>query len=227
MKINSKILSIPPYISSSWDNITSLHLGSKEEKKVLIILLKNGTTLEIPHLDHASIVQIFAAHGDYLESSKKATVKGDVFSSMNLGFPLPIDPEMMGHLSDVIQDPTKLQRIEIPPEALGKFVDFLKAMGLDEKLIMPEGDFPSDSVFAQFKKLLSGEPEVKKEELEEVVSDADLHFKEWDIQQTGDKLYKVINPLDRAEEYQVFLGDTLGCTCGHNDCEHLKAVLRS
>ena len=62
---------------------------------------------------------------------------------------------------------------------------------------------------------------------EEIVSDAELHFREWDIKQLEKQLYNVTNPLDTTEHYQVFLGTPLGCTCGKTNCEHIRAVLNS
>jgi hypothetical protein len=76
----------------------------------------------------------------------------------------------------------------------------------------------------QIAKALHGE---LPEEQEEEVTDEDLKFRLWDIDQTGDKLYVVTNPLDSKEYYNVFLGDPIGCTCGEKNCEHIRAVLNS
>jgi hypothetical protein len=62
---------------------------------------------------------------------------------------------------------------------------------------------------------------------EEEVSPHELKFREWDIQQAGDKLYNVSNPFDKGEQYQVYLGNPVGCTCGKSKCEHIVAVLNS
>ena len=62
---------------------------------------------------------------------------------------------------------------------------------------------------------------------EEEVTDRDLSFQQWAIEQTGDKLFCVTNKLDRLEKYNVFLGDPVGCTCGIQGCEHILAVLKS
>ncbi|HEY5259597.1 MAG TPA: hypothetical protein VIJ46_03040, partial [Rhabdochlamydiaceae bacterium] len=64
-------------------------------------------------------------------------------------------------------------------------------------------------------------------DIDEEVSSDDLKFRTWDINQTTDKLYLVTNPLDAKEQYNVFLGDPMGCTCGDNHCEHIRAVLSS
>ena len=62
---------------------------------------------------------------------------------------------------------------------------------------------------------------------EEIVTDEDLTFEEWNIVQTGDKLFTVINKLSPEEKYNVYLGHPIGCTCGNQGCEHIHVVLKS
>ena len=57
------------------------------------------------------------------------------------------------------------------------------------------------------------------------ITPEELQFKDWEIAQKDGKLYHVINPLDKNEYYDVFLGDPIGCTCGNKNCEHIRAVL--
>ena len=66
---------------------------------------------------------------------------------------------------------------------------------------------------------------IDKDVGEEIVSDEDLAFRDWEIKQTTDEKYQVTNPLDANEQYNVFLGNPLGCTCGEKNCEHIRAVL--
>ena len=74
---------------------------------------------------------------------------------------------------------------------------------------------------------MNNDMQENKEREEEIVSDEDLKFKTWDIVQTGEKLYDVTNPLDTKEQYHVYLGEPVGCTCGEQYCEHIRAVLSS
>ena len=62
---------------------------------------------------------------------------------------------------------------------------------------------------------------------EEEVTAEDLRFREWDIEHSGDHLFVVSNPLNQQEQYNVFLGKPVGCTCGQPNCEHIRAVLNS
>ena len=66
-----------------------------------------------------------------------------------------------------------------------------------------------------------------KHAFKEEISEEDLRFREWDIEQKGENLYLVRNPLNQKEEYNVFLGNPVGCTCGKDNCEHIRTVLNS
>jgi len=71
------------------------------------------------------------------------------------------------------------------------------------------------------------EQKKKQESLEEEVSAEDLKFRDWDIVQSGDDVYIVTNPLNAEEQYNVYLGNPVGCTCGQPNCEHIRSVLNS
>ncbi len=85
MKINSKMLSIPPYISTSWENVLSLQL--EELTGNLIISLQNGGKVSIPHLSGETIEEAFNAHAEFIEHSTKK-----VESSMNSGMSFSLTP---------------------------------------------------------------------------------------------------------------------------------------
>ena len=72
MNINPKILSIPPYISTSWKNIASLHVDTQNPTLVLIVTLLNGTCIEVPQLAPDTIEMIFRAHAHFLELEEKS-----------------------------------------------------------------------------------------------------------------------------------------------------------
>lgn len=230
MKVNSKILSIPPYISSSWEHISTLHVETENSQKVLIILLENGSQLKIPGLSDSDIIAIFNAHAQYLEENDiEAKVHEEKVdqSNFNFGIPIAINPESLSSIMEAMQNPEKLENMDIPDEVINKIASFVKSMGLDESSILPAGEFSENSLYGKLKKALDGDLENQNETIEEEVSDEDLKFREWDIELISDKLYKVSNPLDKHEEYQVYLGEPIGCTCGQKNCEHLKAVLQS
>ncbi len=229
MKVNSKILSIPPYISSSWENISSLHIENKGDMKTLVIHLVQGAKLEIPGLNPSSLFQIFQSHEQYLEETQKAQGEKAPDSSFSFGIPLTLSSEGFQQLIELLQDPHQPSSIEFPDKLIEKVFEMMKSAGLDKKWVEAEGELLNHPLYEQLKKMFEGDKNEGQDLnlVEEEISDDDLRFKDWDIQQISKQLYKVTNPLDLNEEYQVYLGSPIGCTCGHLNCEHIKSVLKS
>lgn len=218
MKINNKILSIPPYISTSWKNINSLLVDQSGQ---LIILLHTNAKIIIPHLDSSIINVIFDAHAKYVEVEEKQKPKTD-------GFPLPlkIGSDGIESVGSAMQhNPDQATSPDLPEEILSKISGIVKVMGIEDPELLPKAEPNCNCVHCQIARAIRG---IKKgEEVEEEISEEDLKFRLWDIKQTGEKLYLVTNPLDKKEEYSVFLGEPIGCTCGSKNCEHIRAVLNS
>lgn len=238
-KINHKILSIPPYISTSWKNINTLHMKEIKGKQVLVIVLHNGTLIEIPGLDGALIEQIFDAHSQYVDQETKepqaeslktfepSGKEGDVSFSFGLPFQMS-GGETPENISSFLQhNSDQADAPEMPPEVIQKITSITKALGMDmEQMNIPKAEPHCNCPYCQIARAIQGEAK-EEEPVEEEVSEDDLRFRDWDIKQEGDKLYIVTNPLDANEHYQVFLGNPVGCTCGEKNCEHVRTVLNS
>ena len=242
-KINHKILSIPPYLSTSWKNINTLHMKEIEGKQALVIVLHNGTLIEIPGLEDKLIEQIFDAHSQYVDQETKEPQaeslktfepnipgkENDVSFSFGLPFQMS-GAEGAENISSFLQhNPEQGSAPEMPPEVIQKITSITKALGMDmEEMSIPKAEPHCNCPYCQIARAIQGEAkETPKEPIEEQVSEEDLRFRDWDIKQEGDKLYIVTNPLDTTEHYQVFLGNPVGCTCGQKNCEHVKTVLNS
>lgn len=238
MKINQKILSIPPYISTSWKNVISLHIEKRMDKTILVIGLVNGSTIEIPSLEQPILEAAFKAHERYLEqeaiqpSGFKIPPPGPILptevmgdSSAILSLPLRFESNM-GNLLQ--HNPEAANSPDLPPEVIQKIATLSKAIGLDNRENFPKPEPHCNCMHCQVMRAFQ-DKEQKHHDLllEEEISDDDLRFREWDIKQRGDRLYIVTNPLNKEEHYDVFLGSPVGCTCGRSNCEHLKAVLNS
>ena len=65
MKINDKILSIPPFISTPWGNISSIQM---EDAGTLTIILLDNTKVNIPNLSEEDVKKIFNFHALSLEN---------------------------------------------------------------------------------------------------------------------------------------------------------------
>lgn len=244
MKITRHMLSIPPHISTSWNNISALHVTADH---VLVITLTNQSIIKIPGLSSETIEQIFLMHTKFLETSAEQTLSQETTnrpgkppfafgteSSLTFGFPVKLGEgnEMLGSLGGLLQhSPEQAHAPSLPPEMLKKVAAISKAMGLDKQLEhMPKAEPHCNCPYCQVARALHEEPVESRPQApidETPIADDELTFREWDIREIGPQLYEVINPLDNVEKYQVFLGKPIGCTCGHKHCEHIKAVLSS
>jgi hypothetical protein len=204
MKITDIILSIPPYISTAWKNVVSLRV----QGSTLLVELASGSKVEIPNLDAPTLKLIFAAHASSCESKK-------------LAIPLIPGIEALGNLWQ--HSPEQASSPDLPPEMIEKIEMVAKNMPPAEANLLPKAEPHCNCPYCQIVRVIH----TCHTPIEEEVTDADLQFRDWDIQQEADKLYVVMNPFDKKEHYHVFLGEPLGCTCGQKNCEHLQAVLKS
>ncbi|MES2273538.1 MAG: hypothetical protein V4487_05065 [Chlamydiota bacterium] len=225
MKITPVLLSIPPYLSTTWENISSLRVRVENEKSTLIALLQNKIEVEVPDLDSATIEQIFEAHAKYAEEETSTKTPLSPLDGP-FSFSLPLKG---GGLIDTLgpnmqHNPAQADLPPLPPDVLQKITTIARAFGLDDSSALPKGELNCNCIYCQVARALHGEEPLQ--ELE-VVTDEDIKFRNWEVKQTDDQLYTVTNPLDLNETYNVFLGEPLGCTCGEKNCEHIRAVLKS
>ncbi|KPK33563.1 MAG: hypothetical protein AMS24_00800 [Chlamydiae bacterium SM23_39] len=213
MKININILSIPPYISTSWRNIQSL---TTDQNKDLVVFLITGERIVIPNLDFETISNIFDTHEKFLEQKNKI-----------IGFKLPISlPEVDGldSMNSIMQhNQSQSNAPDLPKEVIEKISSIFKIMQIDDQESLPKAEPHCNCFHCQIARAIRGE---SRENIEEV-SEEDLKFRDWEIKKTGKNLYIVTNPLNKDEYYNVFLGKPIGCTCGKKNCEHIKAVLKT
>ncbi len=242
MKINNQILSIPPYISTAWKNIASLHVENRYPSFSLIVTLLSGARIEIPQLEPAMVEAIFAAHARYLEQEEKAAAPKSAPPRTPLNFPggtgqlvsfaLPfknaqIDLEGFGNM--VQHNPEQADAPDLPPDVLKKIAQISKTMGIDDPNTLPKPEPHCNCMHCQIARAMGGEERASapEAESEEIVLDEELNFRTWDVAQAGENLYLVTNPLDAKEQYNVYLGKPVGCTCGQPHCDHIRAVLNS
>ncbi len=231
MKINSKIFSLPPYISTAWENVISLQLEEGTGK--LIVFLKNNGIVSIPHLTAQMVEEIFIAHREFIESQSKPQFPPGPQGGINIGM---IPPNMMQDaIGPIMQhDPRQKESPDLPSEVLTKVANVAKALNVDlDAFNAPKDEPHCNCPYCQLSRAIQGKPNPNRipdfdNTLKETeIDDSDLKFREWDIKQVEKKLYDVTNPIDPAEHYQVFLGRPIGCTCGKSNCEHIAAVLKS
>lgn len=248
MKITDTIISIPPYISTTWDNVASLHM---EEGVLFITLREGGKTVAIAALDRSIIEQIFSAHASFLEAhlpvhpvAHPRPQRGANNIEQLFTFPFRLGAGLgaggggaasIESMGQVLQhNPVYSELPPIPEEVANKIATLSKIISEEEILAMPAAEANCNCMYCQINRILR--KEVLKEENTlpdhpalggEKISSADLHFDQWKVELVGDKIYQVTNKLDPQEQYTVHLKDPIGCTCGKSNCEHIVAVLRS
>ncbi len=217
MKINKNILNIPPYISTSWNNISSLHM----EDDYLIVTLKNNLKIEIPDLQKPILEAIFNAHSQHLETPNTKT-------SLDFGLPMFGNSSTMESFTSAMQhNPSQKDIPDIPADILKKITSVAKIFSDETNMDLPKPEANCNCMHCQIARALQISSGINPENLDEDVSAEDLKFRLWDIKEEDKKLYTVTNPLDNNEQYRVFLGEPIGCTCGKKNCEHIKAVLNT
>lgn len=241
MNKQQKNLSIPPYLSTSWENVQSLHYESGS----LIVTLKNEKQIPIPNLSSEEINNLFTLHSDHLNSSEepklmpapdpskpKLTPPLPPFLNPGSGSGLSLGISTLDGMSSMMEhNPSQSHMPDLPKEILEKVAAVAKIVSPAELNLIPKAEPHCNCMHCQISRKihekLGQEEETTTTEEEEEILEEDLKFREWDITQLDEKLYSVANPLDPNEKYQVFLGDPVGCTCGKPNCEHIVAVLKS
>lgn len=249
MKINNKILYIPPYISTTWNHIRVLYLKENH----LIISLANNTLVKVPDLKPECLEMIFTAHSSFLENQSippqeqspsfkiSRTKTAPFLNAANPFFETEKDSSLIFGLSTFDSLGSALHHNEsqsnmpdLPKEILSKISAITKIVAPEEDQFLLKPERHCNCTYCQIARAiqegLSDEPNKalqQSTQIEEEVTDADLNFQQWDIQQMGEKLFSVSHRLDSKDKYSVYLGYPVGCTCGKEGCEHLLAVLKS
>ena len=243
MRINNKILSIPPYISTSWKQISSLKAEKKEGFLQLHITLQDGSYTLIPQIESPIVDAIFSSHAKYLENEtpqEKSPPAPFFFetprlsSSALLEPPFPFPFPGFKNLTSLLQhDQERSLEANFPKEMLDKIENLTRTMGVDDIRLLPKAEphcnCPHCQIARSMKKAFE-EKDIAEEcgiDLEEEVSANDLLFKSWLIYPSESQNYTVVHPDNKEDIYHVFLGSPLSCSCGSNQCEHIKSVLSS
>lgn len=244
MRFNDKYFSFPPFISTSWNHVAALHFN----ETVLILYLTTGHAISIPSLKPDVVELIFKAHNAYLEKEGAQTTLTQVDAIKTPANPqnILLSPEKMGDLplrlginpldgmSTLQHNQAMANAPDLPKDLIQKIASITKIVAGDEAQNLPKAEPHCNCFYCQIARGLQQnaeheEPvrEVPTVPTEEIVSDSELRFEQWEIKQCGEKLFSVTNKLDTLENYRVFLGHPVGCTCGHSGCEHIEAVLRT
>ncbi len=253
IRVNQKVLCIPPYISTTWHNVSSLHV--EEEDGIdshLVVTLLDDSQVRIPNLSKEAVHTIFNLHLKFLEqeevssstiqapSSQKRSANpfeaSHPFSAIShlfpadqsIGLPLRFGAGGLESIGASLQhNPAQAEAPDLPAEIITKIAAIAKIVGADEGMVAPKAEANCNCLHCQIARAIHRAVEPSAEIPEELVSDEDLRFRLWDIVQESAQMYLVSNPMDNMEKYHVYLGEPLGCTCGNSRCAHIEAVLKT
>ena len=247
MKINNKFFSLPPYISTQWNNVKTLHMKGSS----LVVSLMDGNVVDIPGLETATLDSIFDVHATVMEQQDFNDNPADSlpdtaphpFSQLMLtpitdtriDIPFHLGGETFEEFGSVLQhNAAHSNTPDLPQEILHKIVAITKIVAPEDTITLPQPQDHCNCIHCQIAKAMhesAPHDEANQATLssneEEKVSDQELQFQQWDITQSGNQMFTVVNRLDTKEQYSVYLGHPVGCTCGKPGCEHIVAVLKS
>lgn len=253
MKITPKILHIPPYLSTTWLQVRAVYLREND----LIVSLLDGVTITIPGLSPEIRNVVFEAYAAFQESQQTRIqlpagqekppllqifqVPQDAAGPFTEGNP-QFSIESMESIASALQhNLSQANMPNLPEEVLNKIAAVAKIISAEDIENMPKPEPHCNCPHCQIARAIHGmrpettliHPEnnaqIPASEMasEEEITEQDLSFQQWEIAQTGERLFSVTNRLDSKERYSVYLGHPVGCTCGKPGCEHILAVLKS
>jgi hypothetical protein len=241
MIINSKILHLPPYLSTSWNYIASVHMHDT----TLIITLIKGNAITIANLPPEIIENIFKAHAEFLDTGRMPEkppssqvqaknlhpfAQALMNAEQNMEVPFRFGFSSLDGLGSALQhNQAQSNAPDLPEEILQKISAIAKIVTPEDQSALPKAEPHCNCMHCQIARAVTSGLQIKTSEPdpEPVVTEEELTFQPWNIQQTGDKIYTVTNRIDMLEKYTVYLGDPVGCTCGKSGCEHILVVLKS
>lgn len=219
MNVNDKFFSFPPHLSISWIHVAALSSNTQGQ---LTFHLISGETTEIPSLSAEETKSIFCCHARFLENQ---ILNEPVLKPQRNENETPIRFALGSMDATAAQhNPAQKNAPNLPFDILNKFTEVAKIMGPADPEALPKAEPHCNCFYCQIARAISGEADTVA--IEEV-SIEELQFEQWEITQTGEKLFNVSNKLDQLENYSVHLGSPVGCTCGKQNCEHILAVLKS
>lgn len=241
MKITDKILSIPPYLSTSWLNVSALYMEGHPELQVptLVICLKDGQKIHLPELEIELLEMIFDNHTRFLAREKP---KGGI-SILQLPAKVSLSSWMSDYLTSLplrsVGDPEDLSLfmkhnpeingvIPIPDEILKRVMVISKTiMRPQDREALPVPEENCQCPHCLIAQAIRKGFEQNEDHIDEEITEEDLRLGSWLIKAEADHQFQVSNSLDPAETFTVSLRGPVNCSCGEEHCEHIKVVLRS
>lgn len=231
MLVNREVLSVPPYISTSWVQINALYM----EESVLVVCLKDNIVIKVPDLSSSDIRNIFEMHAAYFMEKKEARRKKEIDHTG--GFEMPVRFGMglsMGNgimenmiSSGMQHNPEQAHMPDIPKEIINKIATITKIISPEDVSMIPKGEPHCNCAFCQVSRAIHEDENKTPEILVEQVLPPPPQ-EPWIIEPSEGGCYQVSSTSNPVDTFKVFIKDgQVGCNCGQHGCEHIIAVLRS
>ena len=233
MNVNEKFFSFPPFLSTAWAHVTALSITRQGN---IAVHMNSGDSIGLPDLPQEEMELIFRAHAGFLENQvlnepifRHKKLPPSIKEHMETDFPVRFSFGTLDGLGSAMQhNPAQKNAPNLPEEMISKITEVSRILTPDDPDLIPKAEPHCNCYHCQIARALALSHEQAIEDLpEEEVAIEELLFNQWEIKQTGDNLFNVINKLDDLENYNVHLGSPIGCTCGKPNCEHILAVLKS
>ncbi|MBM3198803.1 MAG: hypothetical protein FJZ58_06075 [Chlamydiae bacterium] len=225
IRVSSQSLSVVPYISTSWSQVSSLKSIPQDENWELWISLQEGSFVTIPGLTQTDLEEIFSAHASYLENSSRPSLQDT--SLLTSSFPLTFT-EFQGLTTLLHHDPDKSNHIELPKELQDRIIALVATIPLKESLILPQAEPHCSCPHCQMVRLVEQGMQLPSSFCEEQETmNEETPLPSWDIKQVGKDEYLLTSTEFSQETYTVHLDSPVRCSCEINGCEHIQAVLKS
>lgn len=228
MKINKNMLSIPPYITTTWDNITCVQACVVQDEFVDIkICLADGEKVEVPHVPEKIFNKIRDEYEKFIESSSINTPAdlggiasgiADIFQGANRELPAIGRGENVGVIGFPVSGHPR-QHHEAP--VLGKEALRQITKTLGEKAFEGEYITKCNCIYCQSCRFVQDKKNKESGEKPLEFSDA------WLVEEVGTDKFIVRDKMKESNVFTVYLKPKIICSCGSNVCEHIKATLFS
>lgn len=225
IRVNQNILSVVPYISTSWSHIVSLKSLYHDSGVELLVTLQDGSLITIPGLTSANIEEIFSAHAAYLERCTALSTR-DFTAFLSTPSSNWTFVELKGLTSFLQHDTEQSQFPDFPEDVQEKIISLASALPIHNSFSLPREEPHCNCPHCQTVRLMKTGIEFAEKSEGEVL-ETDLLFRSWILQEISPKEYIVTHPDQPQENYTVSLHSPLSCSCGSNCCDHIKAILNS
>jgi hypothetical protein len=231
--ISEKLISIPPYVSTTWAQVSALQTIDNQ----LHILLKGGQKVVIPDLTAEQIDEIFKHHTAFLERGiSNLPPLTDLKSFQNILPPFIPESSIQialggtDGLNPLQHSPNNSDMPELPEEVVSKLASIIQLLipPQERSQVLGVAESHCNCMHCQVVRHIAPTSDVDSPlaPAEEVKAE-EISFCEWRVADLGENQFKVSHRLFPNDSYQVFLGQPVGCTCGKSGCEHILAALRS